>query len=198
MAVELNNSIFIHTPKTGGKFVSNFLLKNFKEAKLIGEPVWDAHVRYSIKKKMTFGFIRHPVSFLESLWSHRKKKKNYDKNIFNWQDHLRLERECGSENFEEFILNVSKRKNIVWDFYMFYLGGHRNFTFCKFENLIDDLNIFLFKYENMDNFKNIDQFKIKDNDKRKKQRFSKELQKKILKSEEILNERFKYNYLLDL
>ena len=50
----------------------------------------------------------------------------------------------------------------------------------------------------MDNFKNIDQFKIKDNDKRKKQRFSKELQKKILKSEEILNERFKYNYLLDL
>ena len=61
---------------------------------------------------MTFGFIRHPVSFLESLWSHRKKKKNYDKNIFNWQDHLRLERECGSENFEEFILNEPQLLNV--------------------------------------------------------------------------------------
>lgn len=177
MAVELKNSIFIHNPKTGGKFVTKFLLENFKDSKMIGEKVWDAHSRYSLNAKTTFGFIRHPVSFIESLWSHRKRKKKHDTKVFNWQNHIRLERDCKSESLETFILNVSKQKNLIWDYYMFYLGGHRNFIFCKFEKLEKDLKFFLSKYENFNSFKNIK--KIKSNEISRKVNFiPKDLQKK--------------------
>ena len=197
MAVELKNSIFVHCPKTGGKFVTKFLLENFEDSKMIGDKVWDAHSRYSLNAKTTFGFIRHPVSFIESLWSHRKRKKKHDTKEFNWQNHIRLERDCKSDCLETFIFNVSKQKNLIWDYYMFYLGGHRNFFFCKFENLEKDLKFFLSKYENFHNFKNLK--KIESNEISRKVNFiSKDLQKKILKSEEILSKKFKYDYLLDL
>lgn len=196
MAVELKNSIFIHCPKTGGKFVTKFLLENIQGSKMIGDRVWDAHSRYSLNSKTTFGFIRHPVSFIESLWSHRKRKKNHDTHEFNWQDHIRLERDCKNENLETFILNVSKQKNLIWDFYMFYLGGHRNFIFCKFENMEEDLKYFLSEYESFYNFENLKKLE-KNETNRKKNFIPKDLQKKILISEEILSKKFNYDFFLD-
>ena len=139
MAIELNNLIFVHCPKTGGKFITKCLLESVENCIQIGHPVWDGHIRYSLYNKMTFGYIRHPISFLESLWSHRKRKKVYDAKKFNWQDYVRLERICQSDNFHEFLINVSNHEDIVWDFYMYYLGGHRQIRLLKFENLLPSL-----------------------------------------------------------
>ena len=85
----------------------------------------------------TFGLVRHPYAFLKSLWLHRARKQ------FNWQNYILLERECGDEDFEGFLDKVCQNPNCVFDFYMFYLGGHRNITIGKVETLQQDLIQFL-------------------------------------------------------
>ena len=156
MAIMLKNSLFIHVPKCAGRSVTNAILLNVKKAKILGDPVYDGHSRITMGFTPTLGFIRDPVSFLVSLWTHRgKKKHNTDGVSWNWQEHLRLERDCKSDNLEVFLLNSTKQKNLVWDYYMFYLGGHRNLTIGKVENLEEDLINFLIANDERFNIKRL-------------------------------------------
>ena len=185
MAIKLKNSLFIHVPKTAGRSLSTTLLKNVQGSSILGDKVYDAHSRITLNFTPTFGFIRNPYFFLKSLWNHRNSKRHNNNNKFDWQDYLRLERTCKSENMYDFILNATKQQNIVWDYYMFYLGGHRNLHICKYENITNDtirtLELFneKFKKEQI----------IKDLEKDKKEKEIIEdmsIYKKIIKSEIIL------------
>ena len=107
MAIELPNSVFIHVPKTGGRWVKDMLLNYVEGAKPIGDAVYDSHNTPEIYGKPCFAFLRHPMTWVHSLFHHRAKKKaNRNGHQWNWQEQLRLEKECKAENYEDFLNNV--------------------------------------------------------------------------------------------
>lgn len=73
MAIELNNMIFIHMPKTGGTYIENILSRQCN-----GKSICEKHDPYFIVKEKTstskkyFTFIRHPLSLVCSAWGHWK------------------------------------------------------------------------------------------------------------------------------
>ena len=71
MAIELKNSMFIHVPKCAGRSVKDMIKKYVKNAKIIGDEVYDAHKSPDTNKQV-FGFIRHPATFINSLFEQRK------------------------------------------------------------------------------------------------------------------------------
>lgn len=137
MAIELKNSMFIHIPKCGGRKVTTLLLNYVEGAKVVGDQVRDAHKSPDTNKKV-FAFIRHPATFIRSLWYHRFLKRKSG-NLWNWHDYLRLEQECGSENYDEFVNNILEGEDYVYDFYMYYTGKYSDVQYGKVENLVEDL-----------------------------------------------------------
>ena len=75
MAVELKNSMFIHVPKTGGRWVKQMLFNYVEGAKAVGDAVYDSH-NTPMTHKQTFAFLRHPMTFVHSLFHHRARKKS--------------------------------------------------------------------------------------------------------------------------
>jgi hypothetical protein len=147
MAIELKNSVFIHIPKCGGRKITNLLLKYVDESKIIGDRVYDAHGTPDTDKQV-FAFVRHPATFIHSLWNHRSRKKsNYLGDQWNWQMYLRLEKECGSSNYETFVNNIVNGKNYILDYYEYYTKPYQNVQYGKMENLIEDL-IFILNTNN--------------------------------------------------
>ena len=73
MAVELKNSMFIHVPKTGGRWVKQMLFNYVEGAKAVGDAVYDSH-NTPMTHKQTFAFLRHPMTFVHSLLSSCTKK----------------------------------------------------------------------------------------------------------------------------
>ena len=67
MAVELKNSMFIHVPKTGGRWVKQMLFNYVEGAKAVGDAVYDSH-NTPMTHKQTFAFLRHPMTFVHSLF----------------------------------------------------------------------------------------------------------------------------------
>lgn len=199
MAIKLKNSLFIHTPKVGGRTVTKALLDHVSSAEVLGDLVMDAHARPMFSNLETFGFVRHPVTFLHSLWHHRARKKATEfGQVFNWQPYLRLERDCGDPDFLRFLEKTAARQNLVWDYYMFYLGGHRKLHIGKLESLLDDLVRFLKNFD--EKFDEEAIFAMTDNPigvSKKAQRFDlervpRELHDAVIKAEPILCERFDY------
>lgn len=192
MAIKLKNSLFIHVPKTAGRSITSALLKNVQDSSILGDKVYDAHSRITLSFTPTFGFIRNPYFFLKSLWNHRNRKSLKNDNRWDWQDYLRLERICKSENMYDFILNASKQPNIVWDYYMFYLGGHRNLNVCKYENLTNDTIRMLELFK--EKFKKEQMIKDLEKDKKEKETIEDmEIYKKLLNSESILSKNYGYS-----
>lgn len=128
MAIELNNSVFIHVPKTGGRTVTNLLFANCEDVKRIGKPL-DGHNTPDIGNKIAFAFVREPAMFCHSLWHHRSRKK------FNWQNYLRLEKECGSKNYDNFMKSCGEKENLVIEYYQYYLSSYKKLLLGKTENL---------------------------------------------------------------
>ena len=133
MAIELKNSVFIHNPKCGGRTIVKLLTKHVDGATSVGEP-------HSVPKtkKQTFGFVRHPATFLFSLWHHRASTTR-KASQWNWQNHLRLERECNNTKYIKFIDKVLAGKDYVYDYFMHYLGKYNNVQIGRLENLEEDL-----------------------------------------------------------
>jgi len=148
MAIELQNSMFIHIPKCGGRKVTTLLTTYVKGARIVGDRVLDAHKSPDTDKKV-FAFVRHPATFIRSLWTHRSRIKN-GKPKFNWQQYLRMEKECASRDYNEFVENVLNGTDYVYDYYMHYTGKYSDIQYGKMENLVEDL-IFILK-ENGESF----------------------------------------------
>ena len=147
MAIELKNSMFIHVPKCGGRTVKQMLKKYVSNCKVLGDDIYESHATPDTDKQV-FGFIRHPATFIHSLWTHRSKKKAHGSD-WNWHPDIRMEQECKSQNYDEFVSNVLKGENYVWDYYQHYLGKYENVQYGKMENLPDSL-ITILKQNNED------------------------------------------------
>lgn len=147
MAILLTNSIFVHIPKTAGKWVSEAIINNVKGANFIGDPIYDAHkvsLDYNLPQ---FAFSRNPETWLHSLWKHRARKKlnNYGKR-FNWQNKHKLERECKSYFFHIFFLKAALKKEIIKNYYDDFINQQNQISFGKQENLANELIRLLEKY----------------------------------------------------
>ena len=138
MAIELKNSLFIHNPKCGGRTVKQMLKKYIKNCVVLGDDIYESHATPDTTKQV-FGFIRHPATFVHSLWTHRSKKKGHG-DEWNWHPDIRLEQECQSKDYNTFVENVISKENIVWDYYQHYFGKYSNVQYCKMEQLPVSLN----------------------------------------------------------
>ena len=147
MAIELKNSMFIHVPKCGGRTVKQMIKKYVSGARVIGDDIYESHGTTDTNKQV-FGFIRHPATFVHSLWTHRSKKKAHGSD-WNWHPDIRMEQECKSQDYNVFIQNVINGKNYVWEYYMHYLGKYKNPMIGKMENLPESL-ITILKANNED------------------------------------------------
>jgi len=147
MAIELKNSLFIHNPKCGGRTVKQMLKKYVKNCVVLGDDIYESHATPDTTKQV-FGFIRHPATFVHSLWTHRSKKKGHG-DEWNWHPDIRLEQECKSKDYNTFVENVISKENIVWDYYQYYFGKYQNVQYCKMEKLPTSL-IHVLKLNNED------------------------------------------------
>ena len=137
MAIKLKNSMFIHIPKCGGRTIKQMLKKYVSGAEVVGDDIYDSHAT-PVTNLQVFGFVRHPATFIHSLWTHRSKKKKHGE-AWNWQDYILLEKECQSKDYNTFVENILKRENMVYHYYMHYLGKYENPMIGKMEELPDSL-----------------------------------------------------------
>ena len=156
MAIELKNSMFIHVPKCGGRTVKQMLKKYVAGARVIGDDIYESHATPDTNLKV-FGFVRHPATFIHSLWTHRSKKKGHG-DAWNWHPDILLEQECQSKDYNTFVDNILKRENMVYHYYMHYLGKYKDPMIGKMENLPDSL-INILKTNNED----FDEKRIREN-----------------------------------
>ena len=101
--------MFIHVPKCGGRTLKKLLMNYVAGAEIIGDDIYDSHATPDTDLKV-FGFVRHPATFIHSLWTHRSKKKKHGE-AWNWQDYILLESECQSKNYNTFVENILKKEN---------------------------------------------------------------------------------------
>ena len=139
--------MFIHVPKCGGRTIKQMLKKYVAGAEVVGDDIYDSHATPDTDLQV-FGFIRHPATFIHSLWTHRSKKKKHGE-AWNWQDYILLEKECQSKDYNKFVENVINGKNYVFNYYMHYLGKYKNPMIGKMEQLPDSL-IGILKQNNED------------------------------------------------
>ena len=156
MAIELKNSMFIHVPKCGGRTVKQMLKKYVSGARVIVDDIYESPAKPDTNLKV-FGLVRHPATFIHSLWTHRSKKKGHG-DAWNWHPDILLEQECKSNDYNTFVDNILKRENMVWHYYMHYLGKYENPMIGKMENLPDSL-INILKENNED----FDEKRIREN-----------------------------------
>ena len=200
MAIKLKNSMFIHIPKCGGRTIKQMLKKYVAGAEVVGDDIYDSHATPDTDLQV-FGFIRHPATFIHSLWTHRSKKKKHGE-AWNWQDYILLEKQCQSKDYNKFVENVINGRNYVFNYYMHYLGKYKSPMIGKMEELPDSLigilkqnnedfdeksireNIYVHGANNKDTNKPISLVETMSND---------QLKKLLTKAETKLHKDFNYN-----
>ena len=192
--------MFIHIPKCGGRTIKQMLKKYVAGAEVVGDDIYDSHATPDTDLQV-FGFIRHPATFIHSLWTHRSKKKKHGE-AWNWQDYILLEKQCQSKDYNKFVENVINGRNYVFNYYMHYLGKYKSPMIGKMEELPDSLigilkqnnedfdeksireNIYVHGANNKDTNKPISLVETMSND---------QLKKLLTKAETKLHKDFDYN-----
>ena len=140
----LKNCTVGHVPKCAGRFVRKCLVdSNTVFSKELPDK-HGAHLTPDVSNNMgVIFFVRHPYTWLRSLFAHRKKKR------WNWDNRYAMEKKCQSSRFSEFIENISNNENCVFDYFETYLGKYRehDLRIGKVENVTNDLISFLNYFE---------------------------------------------------
>ena len=191
MPVYLKNSVFLHVPKTGGIWVAKTLTTCVKVLR-DNKDKHKAHIMPDIDEDMgCFAFVRHPVSWIESLYNQRKRKG------WNWQQDIKLERECQARSLECFINNISDREGIIEDCFDHYIGKYKNknnFIVGKTEHLSADLINILRTFEEKFDEKRIRaRAKNKENTHRHTEPLPKGAREKIYNSQRGFYDRYNYD-----
>lgn len=146
MATQLQNSVFIHIPKTGGRWINQQLKASVKGFAPIGDPVYDAHESPETDLPV-FAFVRHPITMLNSLWFHRSRKHgNTRHKDWNWQQDIELERVCGCPDYAEFFQRVADNPGIVERYYNHFIGAYSSTLIGCTEHIATDLIFILSEY----------------------------------------------------
>lgn len=113
MAFLLSNSVFIHTPKTGGQWVAGVLEQTGLLKGTLGvvhaTPQELAHEEEFRKRNVRFAMVRHPLSWYQSIWTHRMDEQWAPVSARDWFSERSLEMwreftdKCRSETFDEFV-----------------------------------------------------------------------------------------------
>jgi hypothetical protein len=157
MAVRLKNSCFIHIPRTGGLWFEKVLHEiGIKHQILRGDI--DSHfsyneLPYNWKVLHSFSFVRHPLNWIKSRWSHA-----LEINAFEDYRHYGIHRkfdECVKPTLEGTINTILKKcPGIVGETYEFMTNGV--LSLIKTENISSKLYEFLSDLEELpNNSKNI-------------------------------------------
>ena len=148
MALILPKSVFIHAPKTGGSWVREALQRTEL-------PIKEARHRYHVTElipatpycckhsmlcnvsdedrsgRISFAFVRHPLSLYQSWWSFKMRS--------GWNDVSPFESKCKSETFSGFLENVLTHFP-GWAGSIFNQIEEDGIqTFGRQENLVEDL-----------------------------------------------------------
>ena len=149
MAYLLSNSVFVHTPKTGGQWVTSALQRAGLVVGTLGavhaDPA-ELHGHAAFRERaVKFTFVRHPLSWYPSMWAHRMDEvwgPIDDPDWFSaawitrWAEFTRY---CRADDFESFVMQCTERfpRGFVSMLYECYTQG------CDFigrqENLEADL-----------------------------------------------------------
>jgi len=139
MAIQLKNSVFIHIPKTGGRWVKHQIMNYVSEYSFIGDPIYDAHKSPDTALPV-FAFVRHPILMANSLWHHRSRKRSNTRAFqWDWQQDIALERECGDANYIKFFTKIADRPEILTSYFDHFTHKYENIQFGKMETIATDL-----------------------------------------------------------
>ncbi len=136
--------LFLHVPKTGGKWVKYVLHRAFPESTMLRRTNhgnrW-AHFGHgdledvADREEFRFAFVRHPVDFWRSYYRYRARTK--------WEPNHEIDSLCMDHGFDKYIDNVLKNLNgYASRMYSRYVGepGSEIDFIGKQENLIKDLS----------------------------------------------------------
>lgn len=203
MAIILNNSCFMHIPKTGGNTIKKILQDN----QLIQAVILPTHISLKPLQKITnltiFTIIRNPINWYISRWAYttnivdnnKIKKLKHERIItgepfYNYQDSPKTKLQL--ENFNVWLKNIP---NSLYSNYMKeYLGKNFNETKynIKLENLNTELKKTIKTLENKTiNITNI-QANKSDEKRKNKAKFTKNILRDILTEEKPFMEKFGY------
>lgn len=107
----LQNSVFLHIPKTGGTWVRKALLNAGASLRAVGDPHGPLEDTYPVlsdeelSRRTIFMFVRHPLSWYQSRWMFRVQH--------GWTNH-ELDINCGSNHFPTFIRNCHRQYPQGW------------------------------------------------------------------------------------
>ena len=149
MAFFLTKTVFIHTPKCGGKWIK----KHLSEACTVKAREYDnnefgqkntehyAPTWEELGNKKPFAFVRHPITWLASLHNHRIRKRG------NWfPDRFPLEK-AGTHDWHKFVKNICNHPNWIQEYYDMHVGPYGDkIDIGKMENVEQDLITFLKKH----------------------------------------------------
>lgn len=112
MALLTDKMLFLHIPKTGGTYVRAVLEK----LGIRGKEIIHTHSRFpflnehidddTLKDKLVWCFVRHPLTWYQSRWAHRCKT--------GWQINNPFDYYCASNDFKQFIRNCIKYWPTGW------------------------------------------------------------------------------------
>jgi hypothetical protein len=207
LAFLLTKSAFIHIPKTGGQWVVAAL-------KGAGVPVRRLNVVHTSPdevadnpefqtRKEIFAFVRHPLSWYQSIWAHRMDdawQPICSKQWFTqrWMNHwVEFNKYCQSNRFEEFVRKCVSHfpDGFLSSLYETYTKGC---TFIgKQENIANDLQTILEKTgEDFNRFelKNTNRHNVRANQPRRQFaiKYTKELIDLIMKAEQRAVDKYQY------
>lgn len=150
--IALTNSVFLHTPKTGGTWVRTALAHACRVS-------WEGPQHISIReiparydKLRRFAFVRHPASWYQSFWRYRggpHQKARDPRELENWkqpapdiQAIFEPITSCSDPVFGRFVEKcVIHRPGVVGWVYTWFTAGVG--LVGKQEQLVDDLLHFL-------------------------------------------------------
>jgi len=100
MALDLHHSTFYHFPKTGGKFIRHICREQGLVTRELGRTHWSPLMVPPPKGKLSFTFVRHPLSWLRSFWQFSQS--------VNWGWHPGFQEliECRHDTLEGFTRNL--------------------------------------------------------------------------------------------
>jgi hypothetical protein len=162
MALILNNSLYIHIPKTGGTWVCEAIknaglvrMKSKRKHPSLAEFRTGNEKHPKLKDLRVFTFIRNPVTWWQSRWSDPFMRDHYLKGLkpeiqpwlgsIRWLNHeTMISSKDQFDDFNTYIKAIlSRRSGFAWEYFR-YMTNVKGIELGKYERIEKDLVDLLF------------------------------------------------------